>query len=81
VFDQLLAVIEAALQPRSSLVVNGALVDGGPDHYARLTGAKRLMEFTLAGRPRREKEENSFRGATIQQMQAALLAHKEKTGN
>jgi hypothetical protein len=47
------------------------------DHYARLTGAKRLLEFTLAGRPRPEKEDREFRGATYQEMEAAILAWKE----
>jgi hypothetical protein len=32
-FDPTLDVIEAALQARDTVVVKGALVDGGPDHY------------------------------------------------
>ena len=35
-FDRILDLIEAALQERSTLVVKGALVNVGPDHYARL---------------------------------------------
>lgn len=52
VFHQTLGVIEAAMQANRVVVDRlGAKVDLGPDHYARLTAAKRFIELTTAGRP------------------------------
>ena len=53
-------------------------MNGGPDHYARLAGAKRLLEFTLAGRPQPEKEKETQRTFTVQEMEAAIAANKEE---
>jgi hypothetical protein len=36
VFDRTLDLIEDALQAGDIVVVKGAVVDAGPDHYARL---------------------------------------------
>jgi uncharacterized protein YciI len=43
-------VIEAAYGARSAAQFKGYLIDLGPDHYARLAGAKRYLEFAAAGR-------------------------------
>jgi hypothetical protein len=48
------------------------IVEVGPDHYARLTGAKRLIELLLAGRPAIKQEEDSPGLCTLDQLQAAL---------
>ncbi len=40
VFDQVLAVIEDAFEARKGFVVKGAIVDAGPDHYARLEAGR-----------------------------------------
>jgi hypothetical protein len=53
--DSALDAIAASFQATRTVVVDKEVVDGGPDHYARLTGAKRLLELTLAGRPRPQK--------------------------
>jgi hypothetical protein len=42
-FDQTLNVIEDAFQARKIVVVGDVLVDGGPDHYARLEAASCLF--------------------------------------
>ena len=39
-FDQTLDVIEDAMKARKIFVVKGVIVDGGPDHYARLEAVK-----------------------------------------
>jgi arylsulfatase A-like enzyme len=43
VFDQTLDLIEDAFEARNTLVVNGAVVDAGPDHYGRLEAGKLFM--------------------------------------
>lgn len=48
------------------------IVEVGPDHYARLTGAKRLIELLLAGRPVLKQEEDSPGLCTLDQLRAAL---------
>ena len=52
VFDRVLAVIEDAFEARLFRVgKDGAVVDVGPDHYARLTAVDRLIKLLTAGRP------------------------------
>lgn len=70
--------ISASLQATSTVVIDKKVVDSGPDHYARLTGAKRLLEFTLAGRPRPEKKAEARRGFTMQEIEAAMAANQEE---
>jgi hypothetical protein len=76
--DSALDAIAASFHATRTVVVDKEVVDGGTDHYARLTGAKRLLELTLARRPRPEKEDTEFKGATLQQMEAAVLAYREE---
>jgi hypothetical protein len=50
-FRLTLDLIKDAFQARKIFVVRGVVVDGGPDHYARLEAAKlfiRLLVFTQA---------------------------------
>jgi hypothetical protein len=42
-FDQTPDVIEDAFEARKSFLVKGVVVDGGPDHYARLEAVKMFM--------------------------------------
>jgi hypothetical protein len=42
-FDQTLDVIEDAFEARKIFLVKGVVVDGGPDHYARLEAVKMFM--------------------------------------
>jgi hypothetical protein len=39
-FHQALELIEEAMKARKFFVVNGVIIDGGPDHYARLEAVK-----------------------------------------
>ncbi len=50
VLDQVLAVIEDALEARNILVIKGVLVDAGPDHYARLEAGKLLLRLLRQAR-------------------------------
>jgi transposase-like protein len=50
VLDRTLDVIEAAFEVRCTLVVRGALVDAGPDHYARLEAAKLVLRMLSSRR-------------------------------
>jgi hypothetical protein len=42
-FSLTLDVIEVAFQARKIFLVRGVIVDGGPDHYARLEAVKMFM--------------------------------------
>jgi hypothetical protein len=50
VFDQVLAIIDNAFQARRTLVVKGAVVDAGPDHYARLEAGKLVVRLLCHAR-------------------------------
>jgi hypothetical protein len=50
-FEQMLQVIAEGLQARRVQVQEGAIVDLGPDHDARLTAVARLLQLITAGRP------------------------------
>jgi hypothetical protein len=49
-FDRTLDLIEAAFEARNTLVVKGALVDAGPDHYARLKAGKLVLRLVSSRR-------------------------------
>jgi hypothetical protein len=42
--------IEAAFQARKIFLVRGVLLDGGPDHYARLEAAKLFIRLISSRR-------------------------------
>jgi hypothetical protein len=44
-FDQTLNVIKDAFQARKAFVVRSVIVDGGPDHFARLETAKLVLRL------------------------------------
>jgi hypothetical protein len=76
--DAALDAIATSFEATRMVVIDKEVVNGGPDHYARLTGAKRLLEFTLAGRPQPEKEEKRYEPITMQVIEAALAADSEE---
>ena len=43
--DRTLDLIEDAFEARNMLVVNGAVVDAGPDHYARLEAGELVVRL------------------------------------
>ncbi len=45
-----LDLIEDAFEARGTLVVNGALVDAGPDHYARLEAGELVLRLLRRAR-------------------------------
>jgi len=49
-FDQTLNIIKDAFGARKIFVVRGAVVDGGPDHYARLEAAKLFIRLISSRR-------------------------------
>lgn len=46
-FDQMLDVIEDAFQARKMFLVRGVVVDGGPDHYARLEAVEMVLSWFI----------------------------------
>jgi hypothetical protein len=44
-FDQTLDLIEDAFEARKGFVVKGAIVDGGPDHCARIEAGKLVLRL------------------------------------
>jgi hypothetical protein len=48
--DRTLDVIEAAFEARCTLVVKGTLVDGGPDHYARIEAGHLVVRLLRQAR-------------------------------
>lgn len=79
--DAALDAIAGSFEATRTVVVDKAVVDGGPDHYARLMGAKRLLEFTLAGRPQPEKEIQTHEPITLQVIEAAIAKEKQRLAN
>ena len=53
-------------------------VDAGPDHFAAMTGVKRLIEIATAGRPAPKPAEKSERQQTITLEQFQQLLKQEK---
>ena len=49
-FSLTLDLIKDAFQARKIFVVRGVLVDGGPDHYARLEAAKLFIQLISSRR-------------------------------
>jgi hypothetical protein len=46
-FDRTLDLIEDALEARNTLVIKGALVDAGPDHYVRIEAGRLVLLLRL----------------------------------
>jgi hypothetical protein len=70
---QALRVIEHGFSARREyLLKDGETLLGGPDHYARLSAAKHLREFLLAGRPVSHNGENERRSFTVDEIEAAI---------
>jgi hypothetical protein len=49
-FDQTLDLIKDAFGARKIFLVRGVLVDGGPDHYARLEAGKLVLRLLSSRR-------------------------------
>ncbi len=86
-FDRALAAVEECLAARKTIVVRSkdgegyteATVDAGPDHFAAMTGVKRLIELATAGRPApkpAEKSDPKQQTITLEQFQQLLKQEK-----
>ena len=79
-FVKALDVIEQAYKANSYAIVKGVPVKTGADHYARLTGAKRFLEFANAGRAQgREAETQDTRPITIADIKRAIDEEKKES--
>ena len=76
-FFRALRAIEHGFSVRREYVLkSGETVLGGPDHYARLSAAKHLREFMLAGRPISREGENERRRLTWDEIEELLKEHE-----
>ena len=80
-FARALTCIEEALDARRiQILKDGTQIDAGPDHYARLAAAKRLLEYLLAGRPvpQAKPEEETKRKPTWEDFMAMMDEHENR---
>lgn len=74
-FGKALTVIEEALGAERPWVVTakGEVIEGGPDHFARLTAVARLIKLLTAGRATPKPPEGASDGTlTLQQIEAQV---------
>ena len=74
-FYRAVRVIEEAMDAQREYTTReGEVLQGGPDHYARLAAAKHLRDFLTAGRPpAKEKPDKKRRHFTLEEIEAALV--------
>jgi DNA-binding GntR family transcriptional regulator len=78
-FERSLSAIEEAFQAdRLQPGPKGSILVIGPDHYARLTAAKRFIELMTAGRaaPKAPDREQERRTLTLQEIEKAVQEAK-----
>jgi hypothetical protein len=77
VFYRSLGVIEDAFSARREYVTkDGQIMQGGPDHYARLAATKHFRDFLMASRPAPEQPEPKDKMLTLPELEAMLRANK-----
>jgi hypothetical protein len=70
--------IEHALRARREyLTKDGQIMQGGPDHYARLAATKHFRDFLMASRPAPKQPEQKDKRLTLPELEAMLRASKE----
>ncbi len=78
VFYLSMRAIEHALSARREyLTKEGQIMQGGPDHYARLGATKHLRDFLMASRPAPKQPEPKSTLLTLPELEAMLRASKE----
>ena len=78
VFYRSLLVIEHALSARREyLTKNGQILQGGPDHYARLAATKHFRDFLIASRPAPKQPEAKSQQLTLPELEAILRANNK----
>jgi hypothetical protein len=79
--DRTISVIEQSYKADRFVMDDGDVVNAGPDHFARLAGVKSYMTLVRLGRAvPKEAEDKEFQGATLQQMEAAVMSYRASVG-
>ena len=71
-FARALTTVEESFSAQRFAVFEGAKVDLGPDHYARLTGVKCLTALLTAGRQAQKPEPPPRKTLTLEELDAAI---------
>ena len=75
VFYRSMRAIEHALSARREyLTKEGQIMQGGPDHYARLAATKHFRDFLMASRPAPKQPEPKNKLLTLPELEAMLRA-------
>jgi hypothetical protein len=70
--------IEHALTARGEYTTKeGEIMQGGPDHYARLAATKHFRDFLMASRPAPKEPEPKNMLITLQELEEMLSANQE----
>jgi hypothetical protein len=78
VFYRSMGAIEDGLSARREYVTkDGQIIQGGPDHYARLAATKHYRDFLMASRPAPKQPEPKDKMMTLPELEAMLRASKE----
>jgi hypothetical protein len=77
-FESALDVLEDAFQAKCVAQFQGASVDLGPDHHARLVAVKRFIELMTAGRPPAKAPDESAQDNTLTLEQLEELVEGKK---
>jgi hypothetical protein len=77
IYAAVLDTIEAGMRAEKTALYLGGAVSMGPDHYARLTAAKRFLELVTMGRPtpRAPDEGHAQKTITLEELEK-LVASK-----
>jgi hypothetical protein len=79
VFYRSMRAIEHALSARREyLTKEGQIMQGGPDHYARLAATKHFRDFLMASRPTPKQPEPKDKMLTLPEFEAMLRANNEE---
>jgi hypothetical protein len=81
-FYRCLRVVDRALSATPEYMTkDGQIVNGGPDHYARLAATKHFRDFLGAGRPApKPAEKQERRGMTLQELRELIEQEREAAG-
>ncbi len=78
-FYRSMRAIEHALSARREyLTKEGQIMQGGPDHCARLAATKHLRDFLMASRPASKQPEPKDKMLTLPELEAMLRAKEEQ---
>lgn len=73
-------IAEALKADRVALDRDGAAVNLGADHYARLQAVKRLVELCAAAQPVERYEQRTSGGLTLEELRAMVLRYRRAGG-